>query len=118
MTRGWLLLAMCIAAHVAANLAFRGSMARLAGEPLPAALRLALADLGLWAGLALSGVVLASYLAAIRDLPAAVAYATVSGSAMLGLALGGAALYGDAISLQAALGMALILAGVLTLYFA
>jgi multidrug transporter EmrE-like cation transporter len=108
----WAALLVAVAANVAANTALKIAMS----SPLSRSGRGLLLELlgkpSLWIGLVLCGVLLVSYLAALRGLPASVAYAMVTTLAMAGLLVVDSSVFGVPLSGTRLLGAAFAVSGV------
>ena len=66
----------------------------------------------IWAGLFSASVLLGCYLYAIRGIEISIAYPTVTGIAMLGLALLGAWLFAESLTLPKIIGVGLVIVGI------
>jgi multidrug transporter EmrE-like cation transporter len=109
----WLPLLLCAAANIGANLALKQAVGGRALEFSWAALFAVLRDPFLWLGFVLAGIVLLSYLYAIRTLPVGLAYPMVTGMATLGTFFVGSLVFGDALTARAVGGVVLIAAGII-----
>jgi len=107
----WLPLLLCAIANIGANLALKQAMGGRALDFSWGALFSLLRDPYLWLGFVLAGIVLLSYLYAIRTLPIGLAYPVVTGLATLGTFFVGSLVFGDAMGLRAIGGVALIALG-------
>lgn len=115
-TSHWLALLVCVAANVCSNIAFKRF---ILGTPFTlerANLISAALNPWLWLGLVLAVVVLASYLYAIKVVPLAIAYPSVTSLAMVGMAAVSVMVFGDQLSLRTVMGIGLVLAGVLLMW--
>ena len=109
----WLALLLCAGANIGANLALKRAVGGRALEFTWPALFALLRDPFLWLGFALAGLVLLSYLYAIRTLPIGLAYPVVTGLVTLGTFFAGSLVFGDSMSLRALGGVTLITAGII-----
>ena len=108
----WTALAIAIASNVGANVALKTAMTSLGqGGEGPFLLR-ALQQVSLWVGLALAGVLLLSYLFAIRHIPVSIAYISVTSLAMVGLLIADLTWFGQPVSLGKLVGVCLVIGGV------
>ena len=102
-----------ITANVASNILFKAAMQRASGEGfLQVALSVA-RTWQIWLGLTLAGVLVVSYLIAIRNLPLGPTYAQVTGMTIALLTLWGYVMGGQSLDVIKLLGTALIIAGFL-----
>lgn len=111
----WLALIICIAANILANIAVKRAMDATPLEVSWNGLVTAVLQPWLWAGIALAGVVFLSYLYAIRGVPLSTAYPFTTSSATIGIALAGSLLFGETIGWRGALGIGLVLGGLMLL---
>jgi multidrug transporter EmrE-like cation transporter len=111
----WLALVVCIAANILANISVKRAMDATPLEATWTGLRSALLQPWLWLGVALAGIVFASYLYAIRGVPLSTAYPFTTSSATIGIALVGSLLFGEMLGWRGVLGIALVLAGLIVL---
>jgi multidrug transporter EmrE-like cation transporter len=74
-----------------------------------------LSQMSFWIGLTFAGVLLTSYLIAIRDIPVSIAYVAVTSLAMVGLVIIEASFHSAGLGLSKILGMSLVVAGVFLL---
>jgi small multidrug resistance pump len=107
----WLALVICVAANVAANFAFKRFVSSIDLQFTVPALINTLLEPSLWIGLMFAGVVLGSYLYAIRGLPLSVAYPAVTSSAIVGIATASAVAFGEPLGMAKIAAIVLIVAG-------
>lgn len=108
----WGALLVAVVANVVANSAFKiavSAASARSGRLLSVEL---LAQGSLWIGVAFAFVLLVAYLAALRGLPASIAYVGVSTLAVVGLVIVDRALFGVPIGAAKLAGIALAIAGV------
>lgn len=108
----WSALAIAIGSNVGANVALKVAMSSLGdagGGPL--ILRVA-QQLSFWIGLVLAGVLLLSYLFAIRHIPVSLAYISVTSLAMVGLLIVDLVWFGQPATLTKLFGVCLVVGGV------
>lgn len=108
----WGALLLAAIANVAANTTLKIAMSSPASRPGQGLLLELLGRTSLWIGLAFCGVLLVSYLAALRGLPASVAYVTVTTLAMVGLVVVDNSVFGVPLSATKLLGAAFAVSGV------
>jgi multidrug transporter EmrE-like cation transporter len=107
----WLPLVLCAAANIGANLALKRAVGGQALELSWAAVFAVLREPWLWLGFLFAGIVLLSYLYAIRTLPIGLAYPVVTGLVTLGTFFAGSLVFGEAMTLRALGGVTLIAVG-------
>ena len=111
----WIVLATAVVANIGANTAFKIAVSSLPeGARLSSALKV-FDKASLWIGLFLAGVLLLSYLIAIRQIPVSIAYATVTSLAMIGLVVVDSLLFDLTLSYVRLLGIGLVILGVFLL---
>jgi quaternary ammonium compound-resistance protein SugE len=109
----WLALLVSVAANISSNFALKRFTQETAGAaPADGLLHLLLKP-WLWLGIVCAGVVMLSYLFAIRGLPLSVAYPVATGLSAAGICLIGAFVFGESIKLSTLSGIVLIVAGVM-----
>ncbi|MEM9342749.1 MAG: SMR family transporter [Pseudomonadota bacterium] len=106
----WIALVLAIAGNVGANVAFKRFIQNADGTVLQA-----VKQPSLWIGLCLGGLLLVSYLYALRGLPLGLAYTFATSISIAGITLAGVLLYGETITLRSAVGIAVIMAGIVLL---
>jgi multidrug transporter EmrE-like cation transporter len=112
---GYLALATAVAANVSANVALRSAVRAIEpGSPLQIALQLAATPLA-WLGALCLGILLGSFLLAIRFLPLGLSYAIVTSSVIMLLTLFDALVAGASLGPARIAGLGAILVGVLLL---
>lgn len=108
----WSALLLAVCANVFANIALKLAVLELSG---PLDLRALLTAPWAWAGLTGCVLLLGGYLIAIRGVELSIAYPTVTGLAMVGIAIVGHVLFSEALSLQKLVGIGLVVTGVFIL---
>jgi multidrug transporter EmrE-like cation transporter len=108
----WAALFVAVIANVVANSALKVAVASVSANSDRGVLLQLLSQASLWVGLAFATVLLVSYMAALRGLPASTAYVVVSSLAVLGLLVVDNALYGIPLGGTKLLGTALAVGGV------
>jgi multidrug transporter EmrE-like cation transporter len=107
----WLPLVLCAVANISANLALKRAVGGQAPELSWGAALAILREPWLWLGLLFAGIVLLSYLYAIRTLPIGLAYPVVTGLVTLGTFFAGSLVFGEAMTLRALAGVILVAIG-------
>lgn len=108
----WMALLVSVAANISSNFAFKRFTEETAMTPA-GGLQALLMKPWLWLGVACAGVVMLSYLFAIRGLPLSVAYPVATGLSAAGICLIGSYFFGETIKLTSLSGIALIVLGVM-----
>lgn len=108
----WSALLLAVCANVFANVALKLAVLGLS-EPLD--IHSLLTSLWAWAGLTSCILLLGGYLIAIRGVELSIAYPTVTGLAMVGIAVIGHFLFSEALSLQKIVGIGFVVIGVIIL---
>ncbi len=109
----WLALLLCVVANVTANVSFKRFVDATEIEPSWHGLLQVILQPWLWAGFVTAGVVLLSYLYAIKVVPLGAAYPIVTSLATVGIALAGVLLFGEAMKVTKVVGVILVIGGVL-----
>jgi len=108
----WLALAVAVVANVAANTALKVAMSSVTGNSGKVAF-LQLLSLGsFWIGLVFAGILLVSYLLALKSIPVSIAYVCVTSLAMVGLVIVEKGLFGVQVGPAKIAGILLVIAGV------
>ena len=108
----WMALLVSVAANISSNFAFKRFTEETAATS-PGNLQSLLLKPWLWLGVACAGVVMLSYLFAIRGLPLSVAYPVATGLSAAGICLIGSYVFGESIKLTSLSGIVLIVLGVM-----
>ena len=108
----WTALFICIAANVSANASLKYAIGGVPLEFSKQTLFAVLRQPFLWVGFLMCGIVLLTYLYALRGIPMAIAYTTVAGTATIGMALVGVFMFNEILDIRAMFGIAFVLAGV------
>jgi multidrug transporter EmrE-like cation transporter len=109
----WLYLSLAVVTNVSANFFFKTAMAAFPQETtLHSLLRFAF-NPHLWMGALCCVVLLGSYLMALRQIELAIAYAFVISLSLVGISLLSPLILSEPLRLQALLGTALVIAGIL-----
>lgn len=111
----WVLLVVAVLSNVAANLLFKHAMQAFPSEPSFGTLLAFLFNPYLWLGGISCTLLLGCYLLAIRDLNLSVSYAFVTSLSLVGITLSAAVLFRESLSAPAMIGVALVVAGILTI---
>ena len=111
----WILLCVAVASNVAANMFFKVAMVAFPGELEPNAILKFLLSPHLWLGATCCGVLLISYLMALRELELTISYAFVISLSLIGITALSPLLLGDGLTLQRAIGVALVVVGLVLL---
>ena len=111
----WALLCLAVACNVAANLFFKLAMVAAPSELDIGAIARFLLNPYLWLGATCCGVLLLSYLTALRDLELTISYAFVISLSLIGITVLSPLLLGDGLSMQRGLGVALVVSGLILL---
>lgn len=115
MPMAWIFLTGAVIANVASNLAFKRAMQDAPEELSFSAIFPFLFNPFLWIGGLSCCVLLACYLLAIRDLGLSISYAFVTSLSLVGISTAAAILFRETLTLQGGIGIALVIAGLLTL---
>jgi multidrug transporter EmrE-like cation transporter len=109
----WLALFVSVLANVGSNFALKRftNDAASAGGSEPVIILLL--KPWLWVGFSLAGIVMLSYLVALRGLPISLAYPVATGFSAAGICLVGIFAYGEVVKLSTISGIILIVIGVL-----
>lgn len=106
-------IAVAVLANVTANIALKMAMAALVpGSPKAKIFQL-LELVSFWVGLCAAGLLLVSYLVALRSGPVSVAYITVTSLAMVGLVFVEKSFFGSSIEMAKILGVCLVISGMI-----
>lgn len=108
----WGALVVAVIANVTANTALKIAMASISPDSDKGVALQVLGTASFWVGLFFCGILLVSYLAAIRSLPVSVAYVLVTSLAMVGLVIVERILLGVPLETARILGMGLAICGV------
>ncbi|MEM6712229.1 MAG: hypothetical protein AAF590_08095 [Pseudomonadota bacterium] len=111
----WALLCLAVASNIAANMAFKLAMASAPTELALTAIARFLFNPYLWVGATCCGVLLLSYLTALRELELTISYAFVISLSLIGITVLSPVLLGDGLTMQRGLGVALVVAGLVLL---
>jgi len=108
----WSALLLAVCANVFANIALKLAVLELSG---PLDIRALLTAPWAWAGVIGCVLLLGGYLIAIRGVELSIAYPTVTGLAMVGIAIIGHVVFSEALGLQKLIGIGFVVAGVFIL---
>lgn len=108
----WAALALAIMANVAANTSLKQAMISVSTDSDKSILLQVLAVPSFWIGLVFAGVLLLSYLVAIRNMPVGTAYAFTTSLAMVGIIIVEHRLFGTPVGMSKAAGIAFVALGV------
>lgn len=108
----WIALLLVVASNVGANAVLKHFVQTTEFSLSWHALFGAALKPSLWIGLSLSGILLASYLYAIKGLPLSTAYVFATTLSIVGITCAGVFLYGEAMAPRAMLGVAVVILGV------
>tara|TARA_R110002167_G_scaffold145278_2_gene336218 strand:+ start:61 stop:432 length:372 start_codon:yes stop_codon:yes gene_type:complete len=108
----WSALAIAIGSNVGANLALKVAMSSLGDADSGPFLLRVMQQVSFWVGLVLAGVLLISYLFAIRHIPVSIAYISVTSLAMVGLLIADLIWFGHPATLSKFFGVCLVIGGV------
>ncbi len=111
----WILLGLAVIANVAANMSFKIAMVAFPSSVDAASLFKFLLTPHLWLGATCCGVLLISYLMALRELELTVSYAFVISLSLIGITALSPWILGDGISLQKVLSIGLVVTGLVLL---
>jgi multidrug transporter EmrE-like cation transporter len=109
----WLLLSLAVAANIGSNFMFKMAMAAFPADPgLSELLRFAFNPY-LWLGGLCCLILIACYLLALREIDLMVSYAFVISLSLVGITVLSPLLLGEAVTVRAVAGMALVITGIL-----
>lgn len=108
----WIFLTVAVLSNVTSNMMFKFAMAGFPEERSFETLFRFAFNPYLWAGGVACVVLLSCYLLALRDLGLMMSYVFVISLSMVGISIASSLFLGEAVSLQSAAGMALIIGGV------
>lgn len=108
----WAALVLAIIANVVANASFKQAMISVDTSLDKSILLQVLALASFWIGLGFAGVLILSYLFAIRHFPVGTAYAVTTSVAMAGIIIVESRLFGTPVSTSKAAGIAFVALGV------
>lgn len=108
----WMLLVSAVLANITSNVMFRHAMRSVPESRDAAALAWFALNPYLLAGFAACGVLLVSYLLALREIGLMVSYAVVISMSLVGISLVSAFMLNEATSLRAVAGMGFIVLGI------
>jgi multidrug transporter EmrE-like cation transporter len=109
----WLALFFCVIANVTANVSLKRFVQATDFEPTMQGLIQAVLQPWLWVSLFACGLVLGSYVYAIKVVPLSAAYPIVTSLATIGIALAGAFIFGESLKAAKIMGVLLVVSGVL-----
>ena len=112
MTKYYFALFVAIGANVIANLAFKFAMQSTSLSMERRSLIELLVNPWIWVGFLNAAILLGCYLYAIRGIEISIAYPTVTGIAMIGLAFFGAWLFAESLTLPKIIGIGLVIFGI------
>jgi multidrug transporter EmrE-like cation transporter len=108
----WIALMIAVVANIGANIAFKTFVDGFQGQLSFGTIGAALGSPWLWLGI-LSGVlIVAGFLYALQGIPLATAYIAATCLSIVGVAILGMTLFGEAVSLQGWVGIAVVLVGI------
>lgn len=111
----WVLLVVAVVANISSNFLFKTAMASFPAEiNFSTLLRFAFNPY-LWMGAACCGILLASYLLALRDIELTVSYAFVISLSLVGIMVLSPIVLHEPLRLQTVIGAALVIGGILTI---
>lgn len=108
----WIALIIAIAGNVGANIAFKQFMQNTELKRSWASVGVAFAQPSFLIGCSLGFVLLGTYLYAIKGIPLSTAYTVATSVSIAGVTAAGVLIFGETISLRAAIGIAVVLLGV------
>lgn len=108
----WAALALAVTANVVANASLRQAMVSVNSDSNKSVFVQVLTQPSFWIGLVFAGILLLSYLAAIRNIPVGTAYAFTTSLAMVGIIVVEHRLFGTSISTSKSAGIAFVALGV------
>jgi multidrug transporter EmrE-like cation transporter len=111
----WFALLLAVLSNVIANVAFKKAMEKEIGPDTRQVVLQYCFEPWMWTGGFFAALLLLCYLYALKSIPLNIAYPVVTGLAMLGVAVSGALLFQESLSLQRVFATLMILAGVLML---
>lgn len=113
----WVALLIAVAGNVTANLAFKYAMIKSGDHLTNGNIFEFLKQPWLWIGGLACIILIASYLLAIKQIGLSTSYATVTTLALVLLTVFSAYLFGDKINIYKAIGIFLIVAGIITMMY-
>ena len=108
----WAALALAVTANVVANASLRQAMVSVNSDSNKSVFVQVLTQPSFWICLVFAGILLLSYLAAIRNIPVGTAYAFTTSLAMVGIIVVEHRLFGTSISTSKSAGIAFVALGV------
>ncbi len=112
MTKYWIALFVAVAANVFANVALKIGMREVDVSADWRTIPALIANPWLWVGGSLAGILLGSYLLAIKGIPLSIAYPVVTGLAMVGIAIASAWFLGESLGVSKLMGVCFVIFGV------
>jgi multidrug transporter EmrE-like cation transporter len=112
---GWVFICLSVCANIGLNLSLRQTALGVDTSSIRSTVTTLLGNGWLWFGGICGVALVASYMAAIRNLPLSMAYVSVTSLAMVGLAVEGAASGRESIGFGQVAGVVLVLLGVLSI---
>jgi multidrug transporter EmrE-like cation transporter len=113
----WIALIVAVLANVLTNISLKLAAKNVASGSLGNLPASFLAQPWTWVGVAAGGILLASYVVAIRQLGLGYCYATVTSLALVLLTIAAAVVLGERLTLTSVVGVSLVLLGVLCLTY-
>ena len=111
----WIALGLAIVANVGANVAFKYFLQNTDIRRSWSSVGLVLYQPSLWIGLFLGTTLLSCYLYAIKEIPLSIAYTVATSVSIAGVTCAGVFLYGETLGPRAAIGIAIVIVGVVLL---
>lgn len=108
----WFMIALAIISNVIANIALKVAMQNAALDTSVPMIVAVVKQPMFWIGMVAAGTLLCSYLLAIRELHIGIAYALVTGLALVLMTLSSVLIFDNRLGIQQLLGIGLILLGV------
>ncbi len=108
----WGPLMLAVVANVGANIALKTAMVSVSAPTNKEMIFQIVEKTSFWIGIACAGILLLSYLVAIRQMPVSNAYITVTSLAMVGLVSVEWLAYGTPLGISKILGMVLVICGI------
>lgn len=112
MTFAWLAIGIAVLANVVANITLKVAMTSAGEKAGVTAFSSALSTGTFWLGVLSAGVLLLSYLYAIKSIPVGTAYVVTTSLAMVGIAFAENRFFGTAITAPKLFGILLVIAGI------
>jgi len=112
--RYWAALIVAIAMNVGSNILLKSAVLGATGSA--SVVVSMLKDPRLWSGVIMAGILLVCYVYAIRQIQISIAYPTVTGLAMVGVAVLSALLLGEPMNTSKVAGIAMVLMGTFILF--